>query len=91
MSLDKFSKNLKYLRKKRRLTGSQLVRKINEEIRSRFQQEADDKLITRSRLGAYEEGRSYCPAYLLPIFCKILRHKDAISLFTDYLDPRESM
>lgn len=81
MSLKIFSKNLKYLRKKKNMKGTEVVEAVNKMLRMKFKV-SDDKLINRQRYGAYEEGRCYCPAYLLPIFCKILDVKDSLLLFT---------
>lgn len=63
---------------------------VNKIIRQEFKVH-DDKLINRKRLGSYEEGRAYCPAYLLPVICKVLGHKDALSLFTIDLGEKQNI
>jgi transcriptional regulator with XRE-family HTH domain len=92
MSLLIFSKNLKYLRKKRGMKGTQLMRKLNTLVKKEFDV-WDDKIINRKRYGAYEEGRAYPPAYLLPIFYRLLRvkQKDTLLMFTTDLETRDTV
>jgi transcriptional regulator with XRE-family HTH domain len=73
MSLEIFSKNLRYLREKQGLSGSQVSRKMSQ---------LACEEIGRGRYGAWEEARAYCPTYLLPYLCASLKHKDAVSLLT---------
>lgn len=88
MSLELFSKNLKYLRHKNGLKGTQFVKAVNKLLKKEFKV-SDDKLINRKRLGAYEEGRSYCPAYVLPVMCRVLKHRDTLSIFTIDLEQHD--
>lgn len=88
MSQKLFAKNISYLRRKRKLTGEKLVKKVNVFIEKEFDS-PHDKFINRKRLGAYEEGRAYFPAYLLPIFCKVLKVRNSLSLFRDDIENLE--
>lgn len=83
-----WAKNISYLRRKRKMTGEKLVKKVNHLISKEFDS-PEDKFINRKRLGAYEEGRAYFPAYLLPIFCKVLKVRDSLSIFRDDIENLE--
>lgn len=80
MSIQLFAKNLRYLREKQNLTGSQVARKMSQ---------LADEEITRGRYGAWEEGRAYCPTQLLPFLCAAIRHKDIVALLTVDIEDQE--
>jgi transcriptional regulator with XRE-family HTH domain len=80
MSLELFSKNLRYKRKQLGFSGSELIRQI--ELLS-------GQRITRGRYGAWEERRAYCPTPLLPFLCQALKVKDVISFLTVDLENQE--